>query len=264
MADENPAPPKRKRRPRAELKELMIEGGVEVLAADGIEMQISSVSYAKVFDHLEKTRGVRVTYGSVHERIWDSLQEYQLSVIERAGLWDSSSSDQLPSAYVMEGVAELEGKTGDDRTVAFREVFRRFALDYIPSTETEDAWSQWLKTIVSMSTQPEGSVVRDAARTGAVASYESLMEMGRPAVEGAISLGFEAGDTVAALDDPIDVLVRTSIALAEGLDLRTALTEEPEPKLMLATGPGGELQEWNYYGFAMWGVINAYFDRVDP
>ena len=35
---------------------------------------------------------MRITYGSVHERIWNSLQEYQLSVIERAGVWDRAGS----------------------------------------------------------------------------------------------------------------------------------------------------------------------------
>jgi len=88
MAEDFPA--KKKRRPRSELKELMLQGGVDVLAEHGVEMQISSVSYAKVFEHVERTHGVRITYGSVHERIWNSLQEYQLSVIERAGVWDQT------------------------------------------------------------------------------------------------------------------------------------------------------------------------------
>ena len=44
-------------------------------------------------DLLERTEGIKVTYGSVHERIWDSLQDYQLAVIERSGLWASSSDD---------------------------------------------------------------------------------------------------------------------------------------------------------------------------
>jgi hypothetical protein len=86
-------PAKKKRRPRAELKELMIQGGVEVLQELGVETQLSSVSYAKVFEHVERTHGVRITYGSVHERIWNSLQEYQLSVIERAGVWDQDGGD---------------------------------------------------------------------------------------------------------------------------------------------------------------------------
>ncbi len=90
MADDFP-PAKKTRRSRAELEELMIEGGTEVLRELGVETQLSSVSYAKVFEHLERTRGVRVTYGSVHERIWNSLQEYQLSVIERAGVWDHAA-----------------------------------------------------------------------------------------------------------------------------------------------------------------------------
>ena len=91
MADDFPM--KKKRRPRAELKEMMIQGGVEVLKELGVETQLSSVSYAKVFEHVERTQGVRITYGSVHERIWNSLQEYQLAVIERAGVWDHTNAE---------------------------------------------------------------------------------------------------------------------------------------------------------------------------
>lgn len=116
MADDSPA--KKKRRPRAELEELMLQGGVEVLQELGVETQLSSVSYAKVFEHLERTQGVRVTYGSVHERIWNSLQEYQLSVIERAGVWDQAddrSGDYSWADWLQTMVAL---SSGTDDTVA--------------------------------------------------------------------------------------------------------------------------------------------------
>ncbi|MEZ5246420.1 MAG: hypothetical protein R2707_15065 [Acidimicrobiales bacterium] len=124
-------PTKKKRRPRAELKELMIQGGVEVLQEFGVETQLSSVSYAKVFEHVERTHGVRITYGSVHERIWNSLQEYQLSVIERAGVWDQDG-------------ASADGGDYD--------------------------WADWLQTMVALSSASDESVA-EAATNGARATY---------------------------------------------------------------------------------------------
>lgn len=116
MADDFPA--KKKRRPRAELKELMLQGGVEVLQDLGVETQLSSVSYAKVFEHVERTQGVRITYGSVHERIWNSLQEYQLAVIERAGVWDQSTSGDHDYSWAdwLQTMVALSSAT--DETVA--------------------------------------------------------------------------------------------------------------------------------------------------
>jgi hypothetical protein len=90
---EEPTATESRRRSRADLKELMLDAGVVVLDELGVEVQISSVGYARVFEHLERTAAVKVTYGSVHERIWDSVQDYQLDVIERAALWDTPADD---------------------------------------------------------------------------------------------------------------------------------------------------------------------------
>lgn len=165
-------PTKKKRRPRAELKEIMIQGGVEVLQELGVETQLSSVSYAKVFEHVERTQGVRITYGSVHERIWNSLQEYQLSVIERAGVWDQT--DASDDGY---------------------------------------AWSDWLQTMVALSSPGADETVADAARTGAGATYAART----------------AGFADAASSD----FAALSIAIADGLQLRSFLTGEDaaEPDL---------------------------------
>jgi hypothetical protein len=83
----------------------MLGAGVDVFHEAGIEAQISSVSYAKVFEHLERTAGIRVTYASVHERIWDSLQEYQLAVIDRAGVWETPAIDDGWISWLRAAVA---------------------------------------------------------------------------------------------------------------------------------------------------------------
>lgn len=238
----------------------MLQAGVEVLAEHGIEMQISSVSYARVFEHLERTKGVRITYGSVHERIWDSLQEYQLSVIERAGLWDSSTSARLPSAWVLEAMEAVETAAPADRSHAVQEVWRRFSQTDAGSGEHADDWSRYLKTVVTMSTQPRDTVVRDAAVEGARTSYAHLESLLRENMTAGLALGHEAGAAFPADADVEAILARVSIAIAEGLELRKTLTEEEEPLLRLHTGPNGELEDWNLHGFAMWAVVNAYFD----
>ena len=178
MAEDFPA--KKKRRPRAELKELMIQGGVEVLQEQGVETQLSSVSYAKVFEHLERTQGVRITYGSVHERIWNSLPDYQLSVIERAGVWDET--DPNDDGY---------------------------------------SWVDWLQTLVSLSSGGADEAVADAARSGARNTYAARTD------------GFEPGDETQPLPLPADlypqqVLAALSIAISDGLQLRSFLTGSDE------------------------------------
>jgi hypothetical protein len=193
------------RRSRAELEELMIEGGVAVLDDHGVEVQISSVTYARVFEHLERTAGIKVTYGSVHERIWDSIQAFQLAVIERSALWESSPDDA-------------------------------------------DDWTSWLRTAVALTSQPDGPVV-DAAVTGAQERYDRLDTLAQE------NLNNLSAESRAAL-------ARLSTAVREGVNLRRAITGEPEPPTMLPTGPDGELEEWTSHRLAMWGAAAA-LSRAD-
>jgi len=174
-------PTKKKRRPRAELQELMLQGGVEVLRGLGVETQLSSVSYAKVFEHVERTQGVRITYGSVHERIWNSLQEYQLAVIERAGAW-----------------TQIEG---DDRS-----------------------WTDWLQTMVALSSDSTDNVVADATRDRARAVY--------------------AERTEARAESTASDHAALSIALSDGLRLRSHLTGLDENRAELDNLAETILADW--------------------
>lgn len=113
----------------------MLEGGVEVLAHTGIEAQISSVTYVRVFEHIERTTGIKVTYGSVHERIWDSVAHFQLAVIERAGVFDRADP------------AETDAADG------------------------ADDWSEWLTGAVALVSGPADDAVTEAARAAVGRAY---------------------------------------------------------------------------------------------
>ncbi len=129
------------RRSRAELEELMIEGGVAVLDAHGLEVQISSLTYARVFEHLERTAGIKVTYGSVHERIWDSIQAFQLAVIERSALWESSPDDTDDwTSWLRTAVAltsQPDGPVVDAAVTGARERYAR--IDALAEESTADS-----------------------------------------------------------------------------------------------------------------------------
>jgi hypothetical protein len=187
MVDDFPAE-KKTRRSRAELKELMIEGGTEVLRELGVETQLSSVSYAKVFEHLERTRGVRVTYGSVHERIWNSLQEYQLSVIERAGVWDHAAItdagwvDWLQTMVALSS-GEADDTVGDAARAGAQSTYRTRTDAHSPPEGD--------------STAPAGADLDDLAATLAVAMVDGLQLR-----------TFLTGDDSAALTELAQAIIR--------------------------------------------------------
>ena len=69
-----------KRRKRADLKTLVLTAGYELAVSQGLGSGLETISYANVFDHLERSTGVRVTRGSVHERIFNSCISISLKI----------------------------------------------------------------------------------------------------------------------------------------------------------------------------------------
>lgn len=254
-------PPAKKRRPRAELKELMIEGGVEVLAVHGVETQISSVSYAKVFEHLERTRKIRVTYGSVHERIWNSLQEYQLAVIERAGVWKSGAGDKLAVNEFTQALAQADLTTKSGAQQAIQETARVLAAEYIRTAADTDNWGAWLETVTALKSGPTGSLITQAARDGALASYEHQTNIYREGPWEALKMVSATPNELVPADVNVeDILAAISIAIADGLELRRHLTDEPVPSYRLKTGPNGEEEEWNLFALAAYASVGFLTD----
>ncbi len=58
----------------------MIEAGLKILEHRGLGLEADSISYAKVFKYLLSEYTVRVSRGSVHERIWTGHEEFRREV----------------------------------------------------------------------------------------------------------------------------------------------------------------------------------------
>jgi len=200
-------PPAKKRRPRAEL---MIESGVEVLAVHGVETQISSVSYAKVFEHLERTRKIRVNYGSVHERIWNS------------GAGDKLAVNEFTQVFAQ---ADLTTKSGAQQ--ATQETAHVLMAEYIRTTADKDERGAWLETVTALKSGPTGSLITQAARDGALASYEHQTNIYREGPWEALKMVSATPNELVPADVNVeDILAAISIAIADGLELRRHLTAE--------------------------------------
>ena len=70
-----------RRQPRAELKRLMVEAGLDVLRNNGLHALPEAVTYAAAFEILERDHGITVFRAQVHRRIWDSIDDYRRDVV---------------------------------------------------------------------------------------------------------------------------------------------------------------------------------------
>lgn len=66
------------------LEQIVIGAGLELLDRDGLSLTTESITYARVFDYLESEYSVRVTRGSVYERIWATQNDFRREVLTEA------------------------------------------------------------------------------------------------------------------------------------------------------------------------------------
>ncbi|HEY5109180.1 MAG TPA: hypothetical protein VII96_06170, partial [Acidimicrobiales bacterium] len=69
---------------RDELKELLVEVGLDLLIEEGLARGTERLTFKRVFDRAADERGVRVTNASVIGRIWTDMADYQADVLAAA------------------------------------------------------------------------------------------------------------------------------------------------------------------------------------
>jgi hypothetical protein len=120
---------------RPPLRQLLLTAGVEVLERDGLGLGAQSLSYSRVFDHLDLEYGVRVTRASVHERIWDSHADFRRDVVARAMELLPTNPFGVQAEALRSAVLDMytAGWSADQRAAGFARMFTPRALETLLS-----------------------------------------------------------------------------------------------------------------------------------
>lgn len=251
-----------KRRKRADLKQLVLTAGLEVLERDGIGIGAEDLTYAKVFEHLEASTGVRVTRGSVHERIWDSQRQFQLDILAHIADWDFVSAIDDTRAQLDVLVAEADLSTHASRADSMRSILRVAPMDNLRRNQQTSKWALWHATVNSALSHPDGGDENVAAlRTVATESYQKLFAAWAELYfDAGLQLGHHPRSIPGMTDRQlIDKWTTMVLALADGFAIRlgAGLIDTFE----LPTGPAGALETWDDFGFALWQAMPAYMEN---
>jgi hypothetical protein len=99
---------------RSELRDLLLDAGVEILAETGIRTGIEHLTFRVVFARVEEQTGRRITSSSVYERLWVNQADFQWDVlatlIERANAVDARSRLQVEAIAAAADYARPEGR----------------------------------------------------------------------------------------------------------------------------------------------------------
>ena len=252
------------RRSRAELKELLLAAATEILRDEGVGVATTAITYQRVFTHLERTRGVRVTRGSVHERIWASQRDFQLDVLRRVARWDPSGSNAATEAAVGEVLATADLTSEAGRTDTLRDLCRVVGPVNLAAAEERDHWSSWIGIALALSgSRFDDSSERQALLDTVADTYrrltDDLVEMNEASSR--LLRRRPRADLFESEAEGDRFLTMMATALADGVALRQQFTDDL-PELELPTGPGGEAQTWHPYSVAMWAMLSSLTEPV--
>ncbi|MEM7325356.1 MAG: hypothetical protein AAF531_19875 [Actinomycetota bacterium] len=120
------------------LRDIVLAAAMKILDREGLHLAPESISYAKVFAHVEETTGVRVTRGSVHERIWASHDDFRREVLEELMVRSLAPNEVIISTE-REALLRESARTADDQhgvQVAILKLLSEWSLHQVEESDT--------------------------------------------------------------------------------------------------------------------------------
>ena len=106
-------------RSRSELRELLVETGLQILIEEGLGSGAERLTFKRVLDRIEADQGIKISNASVIGRIWKNMEEYQEDVLATAT--EDENDDEIDQTLAaVEGVLEqsdLSTLDGRERTI---------------------------------------------------------------------------------------------------------------------------------------------------
>lgn len=249
---------KRTRRTRAELRDLMLTAGKDILFEIEPTLGFEQLTYSTVFEHAQTAYGQRVTIGSVHERIWKSQRDFQLDVVA-AALRDTlpvGPDNALDSAAAVIANADLSTPAS-----------RRYALQSAIRLSSDEIHTAAFPQAIDLAHtirfrlwelgpgHPEAQGFTDAItelRTASTDGYSNVVRLIMKYI--GVRVRAQAGDP--------DEVVETVAILgnATNVGLRTDVLAAARRTRQIPSGPDGELEEWFPDAIALWAYVQSMFE----
>jgi hypothetical protein len=249
------------RRTREETRELVVEAALDLVRQHGLGVEPTTISYQRVFDHLAKTKGVRVTRASVHERIWDSQEDFQEDVLLRVSRLASGVSGAAEAA------AETLASSHFEHPLALMRELGRTAPDAVLKIAAADPlFYSWVGFTLSLA--KDSSTSDERRETLADASSREYSGTENSGAELVQSLAEVLGvrprrDLFGRGEDAFLLIARLGLALAEGVTVRMRFRESELADIRLNTGPNGSEQTWSVFAAGYWALLNTFLE-IDP
>jgi hypothetical protein len=230
------------RRRRQDMAQLILNTGVEMLIARGLDGGCDHVGMGDVLAEVERTTGERITNASVYGRMWDTQADFHRELLLTAAEYypDGEEKATLEQARLVLDRADL-AQTGG-RQAALVEISRTAGAAHLKSLSDSRPWQTWLAIwaiTVSTPTLDDDNVRGPAIsrrHEHAVNAFAVVLDE----VLGA--LGYQVKP-----DFTLTQLASSIYALSEGFALHDRFAPEHVVTLERPSGPNGSMQDWTLF-----------------
>jgi hypothetical protein len=249
-----------RRRPRHELRELVLGAGVEVLLQERLNLRPESLSYASVFGHIEQKHGVKVYRSSVHKRIWSSHDDYWLDVVTRGIYSDpnvnKAAVDQL-MAYTPPSLADGSIDIGQ----AARDILRLVTAAEVAEGLRSADFLRRQSIKAALLTEPRSSLIASLREAISDTQRERVARHCQAVRDHVVALGFEVRPELGIdEDEALRILVTLSLTAVTGAIFDQSAGVEAVARTYPIRRADGEhrTDDWTAPSLAAW----AYFDLL--
>ena len=239
------------RRTRANTKALLLEEGTRQLLAQGLK-GTAEIRLKDVCDQLEERSGVRITPGSVYERIWTDQRDFQLEVLTAVLAERDLGEIDRALQRAFESIDEAD--MGEDPAAAKRR-FCKLAADGLVNAVLDSAhWQIWVGAWGSIASTPE---LRDDFRIGEVIEdgyLRSTTRLGEQCDNSLTRLGISLRPGLTSYQ-----LAVALGSLVEGLSLR--LRYDRDVTNELTTSENGKAQSWGLPGLCFEALVDRFYQQ---
>jgi hypothetical protein len=268
---DRPAPPvldvgdPNRRRTRAELRDLVVAAGVEVLLQQRVDLRPETLSYASVLEHVERTRGVTLYRSSVHGRIWDSHKEYWLDVLARA----IDAEPVIDRSIVADLAADAPPGAGDGPDGRWQRAMAEVRMLAAADTAARLASTDFLRRqsirsalLMEPDSEPFSSLRRllHRSQTTEIARLKDFYRQ-------VVSLGFEVRPELGIDDEEaLRILATLYLSAASGavFDQAAGVESSSRTYTLRPAGEHGRHRQWPAISVATWAVFAYLFQVADP
>jgi hypothetical protein len=253
------------RRPRRKLRDLVVGAGVEVLLEQRLDLRPQSLSYASVFDHVERTRGVKIYRSQVHRRIWDNHDAYWLAVLDRA----VRTRTELSPATVAKLAAQDRPEPDDppeERHLAAMDLVRALTASELAADLASPPFLRLQAIKAALAVEGDAEPIAALRRVIGRTQQQRADRFRAALTDQVVSLGFEVRpERDISHRDALDLVTTLALTLSAGAVFDQAAGVEPAARTFPLCRPGrpDRIDRWPVTGIVTWAVFDFLFQPTE-